>query len=42
MIKKAEHAKIRSKCEWFQHGENPTKLFLNLETKKLQIQQKDT
>ena len=32
--KKAEGAKIRSKCEWYQHGEKPTKLFLNLEKQK--------
>ena len=29
--KKAERAKIPSKCEWYQHGEKPTKFFLNLE-----------
>ena len=28
--KKAEGAKIRSKCEWYRHGEKPTKFFLNL------------
>ena len=33
--KKAEGAKIRSKCEWYQHGEKPTKFFLNLEKQKL-------
>ena len=32
--KKAEGAKIRSKCEWYQHGEKPTKFFLNLEKQK--------
>ena len=32
--KKAEGAKIRSKCEWYQHGENPTNFFLNLEKQK--------
>ena len=32
--KKAEGAKIRSKLEWHQHGEKPTKLFLNLEKQK--------
>ena len=32
--KKAEGAKIRSKCEWYQHGEKPTKFFLNLEKLK--------
>ena len=26
--------KIRSKCEWYQHGEKPTKFFLNLEKHK--------
>ena len=26
--------KIRSKCEWYQHGEKPTKFFLNLEKQK--------
>ena len=30
----AESAKIRSKCEWYQHGEKPTKFFLNLEKQK--------
>ena len=29
--KKAEGAKIRSKCEWYQDGEKATKFFLNLE-----------
>ena len=33
--KKAEGAKIGSKCEWNQHGEKPTKLFLDIENKKL-------
>ena len=28
--KKAEGAKIRSKCGWYRHGEKPTKFFLNL------------
>ena len=32
--KKAEGAKIRSKCKWYQHGEKPTKLFFNLEKQK--------
>ena len=32
--KKAEGAKIRSKCEWYQHGAKPTKFFLNLEKRK--------
>ena len=32
--KKAEGAKIRSKCKWHQHGEKPTKFFLNLEKQK--------
>ena len=32
--KKAEGAKIHSKCEWYQHGEKPTKFFLNLEKQK--------
>ena len=31
--KKAEGAKIRSKCEWYQH-KKPTKFFLNLEKQK--------
>ena len=26
--------KICSKCEWYQHGEKPTKSFLNLEKQK--------
>ena len=26
--------KILSKCEWYQHGEKPTKFFLNLEKQK--------
>ena len=29
--KKTAGAKIRSKCDWYQHGEKPTKFFLNLE-----------
>ena len=32
--KKTEVAKIRSKCEWYQHGEKPKKFFLNLEKEK--------
>ena len=32
--KKAEGAKIHSKCEWYQHGEKPTKFYLNLEKQK--------
>ena len=32
--KKTEGAKIRSKCEWYQHGEKPTKFLLNLENQK--------
>ena len=32
--KKAEGAKLRSKCDWYQHGEKPTKFFLNLEKQK--------
>ena len=32
--KKAEVAKFNSKFEWYQHGEKPTKLFLNLEKQK--------
>ena len=32
--KKTEGAKLRSKCEWYQHGEKPTKFFLNLEKQK--------
>ena len=32
--KKAEGAKIRSKCEWYQHGEKPLKFSLNLENQK--------
>ena len=31
---KAEGAKIRSMCEWYQHGEKPTKFFLNLKKEK--------
>ena len=27
-------AKIRSKCEWYQHGEKSTKFFLNLQNQK--------
>ena len=33
--KKAESAKIRSKCEWYQHGEKPTKFFFNFEKQKV-------
>ena len=32
--KKAEGAKTRSKCEWYQHEEKPAKFFLNLEKQK--------
>ena len=32
--KKAAGEKIRSKCEWYQHGEKPAKFFLNLEKQK--------
>ena len=32
--KKAEGTKIHSKCERYQHGEKPTKFFLNLEKQK--------
>ena len=32
--KKGEGAKIRSKCDWYQHEETPTKFFLNLEKQK--------
>ena len=32
--KKTEGAKIRSKSEWYQHGEKPKKFFLNLEKQK--------
>ena len=32
--KKAEGAKIRKKCEWYQHGGKPTKFFLNFEKQK--------
>ena len=32
--KKAEVAKFNSKFEWYQHGEKPTKFFLNLEKQK--------
>ena len=32
--KKAEGAKIRGKCEWYQHREKPRKLFLNIEKQK--------
>ena len=31
---KAEGAKIGSKCECYEHGEEPTKFFLNLEKQK--------
>ena len=31
---KTEGAKIRSKCEWYQHAEILTKFFLNLEKLK--------
>ena len=31
--KKAEGAKICSKCEWYQHGEKPTKFFQTLKNK---------
>ena len=34
MIQKTEGATIRSKCEWYHHGEKPTKFFLNLEKQK--------
>ena len=30
----AENAKFSSKCEWYQHGEKPQKLFSNLEKQK--------
>ena len=29
----AEGIRIRSKCDWYEHGEKPTKFFLNLEKK---------
>ena len=29
--KKEKGIKIRSKCNWYEHGEKPTKFFLNLE-----------
>ena len=32
--KKTEGAKIRSKCEYYQHGEKSKKFFLNLEKEK--------
>ena len=32
--KKADGAKIRSKCEWYEHGGKPTKFFLNFEKQK--------
>ena len=32
--KKAEGAKLRTKCEWYQHGEKWTNSFLNLEKQK--------
>ena len=32
--KKAEGVKICSKCEWYEHGEKPTKFILNLEKQK--------
>ena len=33
--KKSEGAKIRSKCEWYQHGEKLTSSFQILQKKKL-------
>ena len=30
----ADGIKIRSKCEWYEHGEKSTKFFLNLEKKR--------
>ena len=38
--KKAEGSKIRSKCEWYQHGEEPTKFILNLEKKSYKCNSK--
>ena len=32
--KKAEGAKLRSKCEWYQHAEKSARFFLNLEKQK--------
>ena len=29
----AEGIRIRSKCEWYEHGEKSTKFFLNLQKK---------
>ena len=29
-----DEIKVKSKCEWYEHGENSTKLFLNLEKKR--------
>ena len=31
----ADGIKIRSKCEWYEHGEKSTKFFLNLEKKQV-------
>ena len=30
----AEGIRIRSKCDWYEHGEKSTKIFLNLEKKR--------
>ena len=30
----AEGIRIRSKCDWYEHGEKSTKFFLNLEKKR--------
>ena len=46
----AEDIRIRSKCDWYEHGEKSTKFFLNLEKKcgnqtqirKLIIDEKET
>ena len=30
----AEGIRIRSKCDWYEHGKKSTKFFLNLETQR--------
>ena len=30
----AEGTRIRSKCDWYEHGEKPTNVFLNLEKQR--------
>ena len=32
-----EDVRIQSKCDWYEHGEKSTKLFLNLEKKNVVI-----